>query len=399
MASRRDFLKIGLGSFLSLHGLARRASGAGSARPGRGPRYFVSIFLSGGIDAIYTTDPKAASEVESFVDVPYAKNAIVEAGDVRLGPHFAPLARHVSRLAIVNGIQVHTANHNTGTEQFVRMRTRTHPQMPPFFQLVGRHRDSQAIGWIGWSFGAPALEEIFDESPDDLRRMADLVRGQERAVLMRSEAQAIETATNLKEASELLARAADAPPLVYETWSKDASAQVVARTLQRVLWAFENDLTRCYEVNVGGADQPWDTHTFNTERQTRESAKVELIARFLSELTSRKSPRGELSDETLVVIGSEIGRFPALNGQHGKDHFPEVPLVFFGAGIRAGAAFGRSGRSMQALPVSLRTGRDIATGGHAVRLDDVGATLLHVAGVDPNVYGYDGEILDFLVAS
>jgi uncharacterized protein (DUF1501 family) len=399
MASRRDFLKIGLGSFLSLHGLARRASGAGSARPGRGPRYFASVFLSGGMDAIYTTNPKTPSEVESFVDVPYAKDAIVEAGGFRLGPHFAPLARHVSRMAIVNGIQIHTANHNTGTEQFVRMRTRTHPQMPPFFQLVGRHRDTQAIGWIGWSFGAPALQEIFDESPDDLRRMADLVREQGRAVLALSGAQAIETAANLEEASTLLARAADARPLVYEIWSKDEGAQGVARTLQRVLWAFENDLTRCYEVNVGGAELPWDTHTFNTERQTRESAKIHLIARFLSELTSRKSPRGALADETLVVIGSEIGRFPALNSQHGKDHFPEVPLVFFGAGLHTGAVFGRSGRSMQALPISLRTGKDMATGGHEVRLDDIGATLLHVAGVDPNVYGYDGDILDFLVAS
>jgi uncharacterized protein (DUF1501 family) len=145
-------------------------------------------------------------------------------------------------------------------------------------------------------------------------------------------------------------------------------------------------------VNLGGQDQPWDTHTFNSERQAREAKRLEIVARFLAALDRRG-----LADRTLVVVGSEIGRFPALNGQHGKDHFPEAPLLFYGAGVRGGAAYGRTGRRMEGLPVSLATGKD-ARGGHMVTLDDVGATLLHLGGVeDPRALGYEGAILDFLV--
>src|SRR5262249_21743709 len=138
MPSRRDLLKTGLAAAIAsaLVARPRRARADLPARP-RGPRYFCSIFLSGGVDAIYTTSPKRRADVESWVDVPYAPSAIVEAGSLRLGPHLASFAPLASRLAILNGVQVHTANHNTGAEQFVRMRTRTRPEMPPIFQLIG----------------------------------------------------------------------------------------------------------------------------------------------------------------------------------------------------------------------------------------------------------------------
>ena len=171
-----------------------------------------------------------------------------------------------------------------------------------------------------------------------------------------------------------------------------------------MLWLFENDLTRCFELNVGGLEQPWDTHTFNAERQKSASVPLAMIARFLGELEHRRGRRGPLSDETLVVMGSEIGRFPALNGAKGKDHFPEAPCVLFGAGVDTGggkgAVYGRTGKDMAALPVSVRTGASVSTGGHPLLLDDLGATLLYLGGVpDPTVYGYEGKILDFLVGA
>lgn len=123
-----------------------------------------------------------------------------------------------------------------------------------------------------------------------------------------------------------------------------------------------------------------------------------------SSASSRAGPTAaeSLAAQTLVVMGSEIGRFPALNGQHGKDHFPEAPCVLFGAGVNAGggkgAVYGRTGKKMEAARVALATGRDTAVNGHEVLLDDLGATLLYLGGVsDPSVYGYDGRVLEFLV--
>jgi hypothetical protein len=61
--------------------------------------------------------------------------------------------------------------------------------------------------------------------------------------------------------------------------------------------------------------------------------------------------------------------------------------------------FGRTGAHLQAVPVSLRTGRDVATGGELLTLDDIGTTLLHMVGLDPEPRGYLGRRLDFLVAA
>ncbi len=327
---------------------------------------------------------------------------------MRLGPHFAPLAPLAPRLAILNGIALRTANHNTGSEQFLRMKTGTRPEMPSLLQLLGQRRDGQAVGCVDWLFGGAQFSRLFDATPaGELQLLASQLRAQARRLLRdgaRPERRV--TAGSLEESAELFERVAALGPPRYQRWTAatdaaDGALTPLAISLQRALWMLENDLARGVELNVGGVDQPWDTHTFNADRQARASAPVALIARFLGELERRRNARGPLAAQTLVVMGSEIGRFPALNGQHGKDHFPEAPCVLFGAGIDAGggkgAVYGRTGRQMEAAPLSLRTGRD-AAGGHPVVLDDLGATLLHLGGVsDPSVYGYDGRVLEFLV--
>ncbi len=399
---RRDALKLGVAALLCLPLGARRASSqtVTPRAPRKAPRYFVSLFLSGGIDAVYTADPKTRAEVEAWVDVPYAPSAIVEAGALRLGPHFAPLAKAAPRIAIVNGVQVRTANHNTGREQFLRMRTGTRADMPTLLQVIGLGRDTQAVGCMTWPYGTPQLQALFDEtSPEDLQRMAAALRTQSKGLAAHGpEGRA--TGDDVDDAARLLDRVAKIERIKYETWAVDGDVQAFARSLQRVLWAFENDLTRAFELNVGGIDQPWDTHSFNAERQTKMAKLVPMIARFFAELEKRRTSRGALVDETLVVMGSEIGRYPGINGQKGKDHMPEIPLIFHGAGIDAkdkGAMYGRTGKKMESLPIALRTGKDEA-GGHTLVLDDIGTTLLHVAGVrDPTLYGYRGTVLDFLV--
>jgi len=403
MPSRRDLLKLALAA-AGAASVPRRAVAA-SVRPG-GPRYFVSIFLSGGIDPIYTTDPKVRADVEPWVDVPYGPDAILDAGAIRLGPHFAPLAPLAPRLAILNGIALRTANHNTGSEQFLRMKTGTRPEMPSLLQLLGQHRDGQAVGCVDWLFGAAQFSRLFDAThAGELQLLATQLRAQARRLRDGVRAESRVTAGSLEESAELFDRVAALGPPRYQRWTEEgAQTAPLAVSLQRTLWMIENDLARGVELNVGGLDQPWDTHTFNAERQASASAPVALIARFLGELERRRSARGSLAAQTLVVMGSEIGRFPGLNTQHGKDHFPEAPCVLFGAGVNAGdgkgAVYGRTGKKMEAAPLSLRTGRDAAVNGHTVLLDDLGATLLYLGGVsDPSVYGYDGRVLEFLVGA
>src|SRR5687768_8729568 len=98
---------------------------------------------------------------------------------------------------------------------------------------------------------------------------------------------------------------------------------------------------------------------------------------------------------------SEVGRFPRLNTLLGKDHFPEAPAFFFVAGINSGAGttFGRTDKRMAAVPVSLKSGRDVSVGGTQLTLDDVGATMLRMAGLKPELYGYTGRLLEFVAGA
>jgi uncharacterized protein (DUF1501 family) len=408
MTHRRDILRWAVAA-LSAAALTRatRLAHAAPPRPrSGGPRYFLSVYLSGGIDAVCTTDPRTSAGVEPGIDVPYGRDEIVDAGAFQLGPTFAPFAAVASRMAVVNGVALRTANHNTGAEQFLRMKTGTRAEMPSLLQLLGERRDGQAVGCMDWLFGASQFDQLFGGTePDDLRRLGSALRARAARVLGDGSLPSRRvTAGSLLESAELFDRVAALPPLHAATWSADEGSQQLAVALQRVLWLFEHDLTRCFELNVGGLEQPWDTHTFNTERQKTASVPLAMIARFVGELDRRRGRRGPLSGETLVVMGSEIGRFPRLNGARGKDHFPEAPAVLFGAGVNTGsgkgAVYGRTGKNMAALPVSLRTGAAASTNGHPLLLDDLGATLLYLGGVpDPTVYGYEGKVLDFLVGA
>jgi uncharacterized protein (DUF1501 family) len=81
-----------------------------------------------------------------------------------------------------------------------------------------------------------------------------------------------------------------------------------------------------------------------------------------------------LLDETLVVLMSEMGRTPRVNGNGGRDHWTYCYAVLFaGAGIRGGTVYGASDSQaayVKDLPVSTA---------------DLCATIYHCLGIDPDM--------------
>jgi hypothetical protein len=400
--------------FLTAAAAAGGLLAAGLRRPARsspaasqGCHHWVFFLLAGGMDAVYTTDPKEKKDVESWVDVPFAPGEIRELGGIVAGPHLQPLGPIVDRLAIVNGIRVQTANHMTGMLQFDRMNLGSLAAVPTIGEILGARRDDRVplpCATQEWVDGA--LDTMYSQSAEDFTRLAKALQRQAAAAAGAARA-------SYHEASQLYARLAEIPPLRLEPWEGPPvdshgtlflpEAADITKRLQRTLWLLEHDITASVNFLVGEPDQSWDSHNHNGARQTYSSAiTLPILARFLDELGRRRCAHGTLAACTTVVTGSEIGRFPAINTNHGKDHFPETPLLFFGAGMNAGrkgAVYGATGRKMEALPVSLANGRP-KDGGHFIQLDDVGTTLLHLAGVaDPRVYGYRGRVLDFLAAA
>jgi len=99
----------------------------------------------------------------------------------------------------------------------------------------------------------------------------------------------------------------------------------------------ENNV-RFVEVQLGG----WDTHTNNF---TSVSDRAATVDRALSTLISDLDQRG-LLDETLIVLATEFGRTPRINGNDGRDHYPRAfSGLMAGGGIRGGQAYGKTDES------------------------------------------------------
>ena len=126
------------------------------AAPASRPRFYLQIIPQGGVDAVYTTDPKKATEVDPGIDVPYAAKDIVETSGTRLGPSFRALAPWMPRLAIVNAFHQNSANHVSGLAHLTRYKSRATMDTPALFDILGNRRDGEATGSISIGAGFPS---------------------------------------------------------------------------------------------------------------------------------------------------------------------------------------------------------------------------------------------------
>jgi Protein of unknown function (DUF1501) len=117
----------------------------------------------------------------------------------------------------------------------------------------------------------------------------------------------------------------------------------------------------------GSSGDHWDTHGNNFVRLKRDL--LPPYDRAVSALLNDLSARGRL-DSTLVVMLTEFGRTPRINGAAGRDHYPLCySVALAGGGVRGGQVYGSSDR-LGALP------RDRPTGPN-----DVHATIFHALGI------------------
>jgi uncharacterized protein (DUF1501 family) len=421
MLRRRDFLEYVLASTaaLSVSTPSRRLLAANPQRR-QPPRYVIGIFLRGGIDKIWTTDPREPRDVSKSTDLPYKSDQIVATKGVRFGPHFKDLLPWASRIAVLRGVRMKTANHVTGDNQMLRFRTNWTYTAPSIADVIGSARDTQALSalYLGGqevndmsptsSFGEARLTtSIFTSKPGSLLALADASDPEDLRLVARSlarQADATErtdtslrgrkTVESWRSASRYLERVSKIPK--FEAPRLNKGAKWVDDQLMRAAWAIEHDLARSITIKCLN----WDTHAANTEQQSKMSGYfMPPFLALLKRLSETRNEHGPLIDQTMIYMGSELGRYPRLNTDKGKDHFPEADFMLVGSGFNAGSGagitFGGSDRDLASLPVDPVTGA-VAKQGIEVDLDDLGTSLVQLSGVDPRRFGYSGRYLDFL---
>lgn len=137
---------------------------------------------------------------------------------------------------------------------------------------------------------------------------------------------------------------------------------------------------RYVEVTRGG----WDTHDNNFERVAANCADIDQA---LSSLLIDLNRRGLLAD-TLVVLTSEFGRTPNINGRDGRDHWPYCFTAFLaGGGIKGGFTYGETDK----------TGRSPIEG-RPVKPEDLNATIAYTLGLPLNDYQYSPSGRPFTIA-
>ncbi len=422
---RRELLQVGFSGLLGLGLPALAAGRAGAANRGR-PKSVLIVFLTGAASHIDTFDPKPDAPPE--VRGEFATIATKVSG-LRVGEHLPRLAARAEKYAIVRSLAHRENNHLVATHHVLT----GYPQPGAFFDKVASRDDwpcysgalnylrprsdgvpsgvnlptflmegpltwpGQHAGFLGpkydpWQITrdpskpdfrvdsltlAPGLEvnrlqnrrSLLEQVDRQRERLAEVAAAR-RLSDQQHLAFSVLTSGKVAKAFEL-----DREPLaVRERYGRHAFGQslLLARRLVQAG-------VPVVQANMGRV-QNWDNHSniFRTLKNRLLPPLDQAVAALLDDLEAT----GLLGD-TLVMMLGEFGRKPKITTQPGakspgRDHWaPCFFGLFAGAGVRGGQVIGRSDK-IGAYPITT-----------PYSPDDVGATVYHVLGIDP-----DAEVRD-----
>jgi len=369
--SRRQILASGvsLTAYLSVAKLLAAATPARGADTASYPpkRKLVWINMSGGWDILEVTDPKPASASKLNILYDYGQShAVAGATDgSRLGRWLPNLAAVGTDLLVIRGIAMGTTSHPAGSAYMDKgvlsntgmVNSASIPAIIasesqatiPIVQLAGGSDPQTDRGILKpvSVVRAQNLELYRSMYPVDdaaiTRRMAILdflknsVAKSQAEVgtnsrlsdLSASEAKLrVQFAGNV--GAKMALTAADKASFTANApkgMSSD-SQNAVALALKLL----NNDLVTCVNLGFGG----FDTHQSQNTRLEPILTSVDFL---LSQLVAGLKAAGQL-DRTLIILYSDFGRTPVVNGASGRDHWPVGGAIVMGGGIAGGRTVG-----------------------------------------------------------
>jgi uncharacterized protein (DUF1501 family) len=405
---RRDFLKVGtLGlSGLGLNDLLQ-ARAEPAAKPAASDTAVVLLWLDGGASQIETFDPKpdAPEDFRSLVG-----NVQTNVPGTAIGGLFPKLAKMADRLAIVRSFAHADESHGSATH-WVKTgyplsasvpREQVVPIRPAFGSIVSRMR--------GANHPRTALPTYLEMEVGNPRRFSagsggPVFLGKEHAPFRLDQTDAVQNMAlripedRMADRKELLAaldhfdRQAEAGGMdgfrqqafnvlltgkakeAFDVSREDAKtrAQYGAGLGQRLLQA-----RRLCEAGAGFVSiysGEWDNHSNFGPMTTALNRNCPPLDQAVSAFLEDVRQRG-LEKNILLVITSEFGRTPRINGgigsrSFGREHWPRLcPLVLAGGGLKMGQVIGQS-TSKAEMPKA-----------RPVSPQDLMATLFQYLGID-----------------
>jgi hypothetical protein len=356
--SRRQWLGAAGGTAAGMLGLCQPAL-AQAVRQRR--KQVLFIWLDGGLSQLESWDPKPDTQFGGpFRAIPTAVPGI------HISELMPRTARQMRHLAIIRSLHTQDNSHSAGVARIQRgdpaNRGVTYPYfgsavarwlgpgdsgLPPYVWVKpgGGGFITQDAGFLGPQYGALALGDgqpppnllrpatlsaEDDRERNDLRRQLDRrYAAGRRTAGTEANSYVYDMAAQLQRNAHLF-DASTLPPRDVERYGRHEFGRhmLLARRLLEAGVTF-------VKVNSYG----WDTHGDNFNGHHNMVPRVDqAFAAMIEDLADRS-----MLDNVLVVMMSEFGRTPRINGHVGRDHWPEAwSLVTAGTGIRRGVVVGRT---------------------------------------------------------
>ncbi len=395
--NRREFLFVGLvGSIgLTLGNLFKlQAQSAGGVKPRA--QAIINIFLPGGIAAQESFDPKLLAPLEYRGPLGTVKTRLE---GVYFSEQLKRAAEVADKLCVIRSMTHGEADHNRGTHNMftgwrpspaidypsigsiVSHELGPRNDLPPYICIPTQPNSFAGTGYLGSAYGPFSLGadpgsggfKVRDLNlPGGVDEKRFLQRKEMRAVVdahfsalekadaldgmdsFYQRAYAMMSSDKAREAFDLKKE----PDKLRDEYGRNAAGQrmLLARRLAEAG-------VRFISLTYGG----WDHHD---NIRNGISSQMPAFDQAFAALIKDLAQRGML-DSTLVLVTTEFGRTPKVNGTGGRDHYPKVfSIVMAGGGIKQGCVHGATdvtGTEPDSDPLTV---------------PDYAATIYHLLGID-----------------
>ncbi len=376
MMNRRDFFKLA-----SLAGIAIIPSssmaglpeyGGPDQRPHayEGP-FWIFVNAAGGWDPTLLCDPKGRANEEEMDPVNmYFSGDILSAGNIQYAPigyNDTFFQKHYQKLLVVNGIDMQTNGHDSGSRH--AWSGRLVEGFPSLAALIAAQNGPELpmsyLSFGGYDFTAGLVARTRSGNINALSRIAYPERADpdnpdsnfhsNKAAELIAATQAARQAQQLQDAKLPVEHAAMSAmftangganelKLLQEYLPDEFGDNSVHRQAQIALAAYRAGICASVNINMGG----FDTHG---DHDNQHQARLQTLLEGIDLIWDEAEIQG-IADRVVVVVGSDFGRTPTYNDNNGKDHWSVSSMMLMGAGISGNRVVGASTAKHQPLNIN-----------------------------------------------